>query len=371
MPTFAEIRGQESAHDLLRGAAARGRLPHAYLFHGAPGVGKTTTALALAQYINCDRPRGGDSCGTCPPCRKLARLKHPDLHWLFPMLSGLKGTKRADHIRKTSDERLEPGVFRFHFSQAASIAIGRDSDTRAGSIGELRHQAGMTGVEARVKTFVISEADRMTDAAANSLLKVLEEPPPDNLLVLCTSNPGAMLDTIMSRCQGLRFRDLSEDEIVELLVEREGAGAGAARLAAALGQGSLTRAAALAAEDVVALRDQAVAVLSIPPDDPRSHEAVRELAATKDREVIHRLLDFGLLWQSDLLRVLTGSDVPPANRDREALLREQASGLDVAEVRRRVAAIDAARRAMAGNVYLPLVIRGLLEGLAGRPVFTT
>jgi DNA polymerase-3 subunit delta' len=379
MPRFADIRGQDRAHGLLRLAVSRGRLPHAYLFHGVKGVGKTTTAFALAQYLNCEARTEDDSCGRCPSCRKIAHLQHPDVHWIFPMAGSLKSDKRAEHIRKTTDALLEPGIHALSYPGAASIGIGRDIDSLAGSVGELRKQAGYGSMEARVKVFVVSEAERMTTEAANSLLKILEEPPPDNLLVLTTQRPRELLDTIVSRCQLLRFRDLNEDEIVGLLAERVRLGATrktegeppdprAARLAAALARGSVTHAADLIGEDVVELRNQALGFLNLHPGDPRLHAAIKDLVQQKDRAVVARIIDFGLLWLGDLLRAAAASDVPLANRDLEKQARAAAASLPVEEIRRRSQVLEQARAAMNGNVYLPLVLHGLANGLGGEEV---
>lgn len=398
MPRFADIRGQARALEQIRLALARDRLPHAYLFHGTRGVGKTETAFALAQVLNCERPAdGGDACGACRPCRNLARLHHPDLHWIFPMPGSekgkpLKGDRRAGHVQETIETRLAPGIHGLSFPRAASIAIGRDDDSRVGSVGELRQQAGYAPMEARVKVFVVSEADRMTREAANSLLKVLEEPPPENLLVLTTSRPGDLPDTIVSRCQSVRFRDLSEEEIVDLIGERglwqpprrrgkewERAEVApeAPALAAALSRGSLTRAVELLEEEnVVARRDQALEFLRLRSGDPDLAGAIRELeksasaeggkaAPGEDRRVVERVLDFGLLWLGDLLRAATGSDLPPANRDREAEVRALARGLRTADIHRMIAVLEEARAALRGNVYRPLVLYPVVLGLEG------
>jgi DNA polymerase-3 subunit delta' len=381
MPRFSDIRGQEEAHALLRLAVARERLPHAVLFHGTRGIGKTSTAFALAQFLNCAAPTETDSCGTCASCRKIDRLQHPDVHWIFPMTGSLKGEQRGAHIRATIEARLEPGIHALVYKESASIAIGRDQDLRTGSVGEVRFQAGITPVEAQVKVFVVSDAERMTAEAANSLLKVLEEPPPHNLIVLTAQRPSALLKTIVSRCQSVRFRDLREDEVAEMLVERvrlpvpvpkgdppvppAPPSLAHAALAAALSRGSAANAAALLDEetDVVSLRDRAVSFLAFPPGDPRLHDAVDAIAAMGDRSAVARFLDFGALWLGDLLRIATGSEVPIANRDREDAVRREAEGMTVAEIRRRARLLDEARRAMEGNVYMRLVLYGLIEGL--------
>jgi DNA polymerase-3 subunit delta' len=398
MPGFSDVRGQDRAHDLLRQSASRGRLPHAFLFHGTRGIGKASTAFALARFLLCtDRGASDrDSCGACRNCRRAERLEHPDVHWLFPVPGGQKqkGGKREEHLRSVMDERLAPGIHALTYPGAASIAIGRDEETRSGSIAELRREASLVPVEAPVKVFVVSDAERMTREAANSLLKVLEEPPPRNLFVLATSRPGELPDTILSRCQTVRFRDLSEAEIVDLLLERGGwsrrkgsrkdkpaydrtpPDRSAAVLGAALAQGSLTRAAQLVEEDVVKLRDEALAFLRLRPGDPRLHVGVEELDRRMgtgdkddgpDRRSIERVIDFGLLWIQDVLRAATGSDLPFANRDKEAEIRRSAQALGLAEIRRRVDVLENARAALHGNVYRPLVLYPLLHSLA-RPL---
>ena len=400
MPRLAEITGQDAVHDRLRTSLRRGKLPHAYLFVGAPGVGKTSTALAFAQYVNCESPSETDACGECRSCKLYQKLQHPDLHWIFPMPGSERGQKwkgpeRARHVREVMDARLGPGIHALTYAGAVSIGIGRDEDSRLGSIGELRTQAGMAAVEAKVKTFVVTEADRMTREAANSLLKVLEEPPPGNLILLTTHRPGALPDTIASRCQTVRFRDLSEETIVSTLRARAGwtserprktknnpepeaiwtqhaPDSQAASLAASLSGGSVSRAARLLEDDVIAQRARALEILALGPGTVDLYEAVERLdeqlaprgeSEGADRRAVERLIDFGLLWLADLLRVISGSNLPLANRDREAELRAQAARIDLAEIRRRVTLFEEAREALRGNVYRPLVVYPLVCAL--------
>jgi DNA polymerase-3 subunit delta' len=233
--------------------------------------------------------------------------------------------------------------------------------------------------------FVVTEAERMTREAANSLLKILEEPPPDNLLVLTTERPGDLLDTIVSRCQAVRFDALSEERIVALLRERGGPvdkkgnrtppTPEAAAIAAALAGGSLTVAAGLIEEDVAAIRDEALAFLTQIPGDPGLHRAVANLddllgssspkTGKGDRRVIELVVDIGMLWLTDLLRAATGSDLPPVNRDRADAIRKEASRITVSEIRRRMEVLEKARAALRGNVYRPLVLYPLVHALAG------
>jgi len=398
MPRFADVLEQERVHELLRGAASRGRLPHAYLFHGSPGVGKTTTAFALAQYVNCLDPGPEEACGVCGSCFKFLHLNHPDLHWIFPMPGKIKGGKRVEEITAARAARSGKDIHRVEYPEAASIPIGRDSETRPGSVFELRHEAGMSASEGKFKVFVVSDADKMRQEAANSLLKVLEEPEPENLLVLCTSNPGAMLDTIVSRCQAVRFRDLTEETIRAQITARTGIDGPAAALAAALAQGSLTRARSLiqyeidlrdAVEkherakerakegkgkkkaldepdlplDLLAQRDLAVAFLEWPADSSELRAYIDHVGRSRNRSAVRRMIEMAQLWLADLLRVNTGADLPLANADRAKDLRKQAAGLDPRGIARRSRALEQARIAMEGNGYLPLVLHELALAL--------
>jgi DNA polymerase-3 subunit delta' len=390
MPRFADIKGHARTHELLRLAVERDRLPHAYLFCGRKGVGKTETAFALGQYLNCEHPDAGDACGSCRSCRRFGRLQHPDLHWIFPMPGStrgqrLKGAERAAHVQKTIRDRLASGIHRLSYPGAAFIAIGRDEETRVGSVGDLRRQAGLAPVEARIKVFVVTEAERMTREAANSLLKVLEEPPPDNLLILTTGRRGELPDTIVSRCHGVRFGDLGQELIVKLLMEKGGVvdakghrtppSRDEAAIAASLAAGSLIQAAALLEEDVASVRDEALAFLTRAPGDPGLHEAMARLdemlgdkstpKGSRDRRVIELVLSIGVLWLGDLLRAATGSGLSLANRDREKEIRRQARRLSVTEIRKRMEVLDEARAALRGNVYRPLVLYPLVHGWAG------
>jgi DNA polymerase-3 subunit delta' len=171
MVILRQIRGQERAVGLLRRAIAAGRVPHAYLFCGPQGAGKYTTGVALAAALTClDEP--GEGCGQCTSCAKIAQGIHPDVQTL---------------------ER-----------QGATQSIPIDT-IRSRVIPQL----GMLPHEGRVRVFLIDEAAALQNAAANALLKTLEEPPTRTHFVLCTTAPDALLPTIRSRCQRISFVALS------------------------------------------------------------------------------------------------------------------------------------------------------------------
>ncbi|MBF0533034.1 MAG: DNA polymerase III subunit delta' [Candidatus Omnitrophica bacterium] len=168
-------------HDLL----AKGRLAHAYLFVGPAGIGKMSTALAVAKMIQCetpDRAAGQFFCGVCPGCVKIASASHPDV--------------------MVTDQGEE-----------ASIKIEQ--------IRGLLSRARLRSFYGRRKVFIVRNAEVMTTEASNAFLKNLEEPSSDTLIILTTGAPEANLDTIRSRCQMVYFHPIGVDELAARL-KRDG-----------------------------------------------------------------------------------------------------------------------------------------------------
>jgi DNA polymerase-3 subunit delta' len=173
VPTFADVRGQERALGVLRAALANRRLHHALLFTGPSGVGKRMTALAAA--LNCEREIApGEACGTCATCTRIADGIHPDV-----------------------------------------ITLAREGAAQIIPIETVRTQViaavGLPPHEARERVFLIDEANSLQPAAANSLLKTLEEPPARTRFVIMTVAPDQLLPTIRSRCQRVSFAPLGAE----------------------------------------------------------------------------------------------------------------------------------------------------------------
>ncbi|MCK4839104.1 MAG: DNA polymerase III subunit delta' [Desulfobulbaceae bacterium] len=178
---FSQILGQEKAKRFLKQVMAREKIPHAYLFTGIVGVGKTSTAMALAMALNCQEPVDGDSCGHCPSCRKMMSGNFPDFI----------------SIRRPKDKK--------------SILIEQ--------IKELNRELRFAPVLGKYRVCVIHQAEIMTVEAANSFLKTLEEPPPGNILILNTVEPRDLLPTIVSRCQRVSFSPLPVQDMADWLVK--------------------------------------------------------------------------------------------------------------------------------------------------------
>lgn len=211
---FAEIIGQQRIIRLLRQALTQDHLPHAFLFTGMEGIGKRLTALTLAKVVNCGNVATVTCCDQCLSCRKAASGNHPDINIIE--------------------------------SEGPFIKIEQ--------IRALKYRLRFRPLEARCRVIIISDAQNMKTEAANALLKVLEEPPSDNLIILTAYETTALLPTIVSRCLHLPFQPLATTEISAYLRQVHRVKPERAEVVAGLAGGSLSRAVALLDEKQFARR---------------------------------------------------------------------------------------------------------------------
>lgn len=201
---FSGIIGQPKVRDFLRSSVESDRVTHAYLFVGPAGSNKTQAAWALAQALLCPKgakgPRGG-FCGSCENCKRASRKSHPDIRFYSP--EGANGYLIEQMRELVADIALAP-------------------------------------IQAKRKIYIIDRADMLGHSAANSLLKTLEEPPDDAVLILLGRTRESVLQTISSRCQIVPFRHIPPSEAVGIISQNTGADASRARQALEAAGGSIT-----------------------------------------------------------------------------------------------------------------------------------
>ena len=197
--SFSTIIGLEQPIAVLRRAIQSGRVSHAYLFHGAPSIGKTLLAREFAKTLNCDATLDGgvECCDVCPSCTRIDRDAHPDVHLVRPLAK-----VQANEEDGGADVVIE----------GALITTDQIKDVVV--------DANLKATQARRKVFIISSAEAMNPQAANRLLKTLEEPPPGTTLVLTTQNLSTLLPTILSRCQLIKCQPPTLAEAEVALVAR-------------------------------------------------------------------------------------------------------------------------------------------------------
>lgn len=262
---WRDILGQEWVVSHLKTAAQKGRLAHAYLFVGPEGVGKAATARALAAALNCLSPlEDGDACGVCASCRRLAAGTHPDFVVIEPI-------------------------------ESLQIKIEQ--------IREFRRLTNFPPLSGGWRVALIKPAEAMNEAAANALLKTLEEPPERHLIVLTALGEADLLPTVVSRCHKLAFAPLPAALIAGELERRRSLTPPQAQLLAALSGGSLGRALILDPETILAQRRQALADLAqfATGSATAALDWAQRLAKKESRPELDNFLSLAQLWYRDLL----------------------------------------------------------------------
>ncbi len=315
--TFAPLLGHAGPRRILTAALAAGRLPHALLFHGPAGVGKGTAARRLAEALLCTdadhRP-----CGTCAACGRIAHGNAYDLMTLVPDGAWIK----VEQVRALKD-LVESGV--------------------------------------RPGVALVEPADAMNAATANTLLKTLEEPPPGWTFILVTARPEAVLATIRSRCQAVRFGRLSEDETRRVLTGH-GVSPEHLNLAARLADGAPGAALAAGPSPAELAAEYAEAVGVLQP--AALHSPTRIFAAAeawgRDPERTRRFLHWARSWVSEAL----AAGVPPESKSDAARWGARFSPATLAEF---LLLAQEAEERLERNANRPTAIEALLVTLATAP----
>ena len=332
---FSDITGHERPTAILQTALRHDRIAHAYLFHGDEGIGKRLVALRFAQAINCESGDGSDACGECRSCLQIEARTHPDFLAIAP-----------------DPELANPQI-------------------KIEQIRELEQQIIYHPLVGRKKIFLIDEADRMTQGAANALLKTLEEPPDHSVLLLVSGRPSALLPTVRSRCQALRFAPPARTQVEAALIVKREIPPADARLLAAATQSRLGAALSMDLAATRAAHDELCALAS--PPTLRSVATVLTAA-----EALHKsdrgpeVLDWLSLWVRDLLLVCVGADQTHLiHEDRLPLLQNATRMAQIDQLAGLLDDIDALQRSAGRNLNLQMALETVLlrlrEALGASP----
>ena len=337
--SFEDILGQERAKRVLTRALAENKIPHAYLFYGAEGLGRFKTALTLVQALLC-KAREGDSCGECSACRRAAKENHPDVIVVRP--ESRKGAK---------EWIIDPDLGTIRIEQ----------------IREFQRWIAVRSFEGGWKVGIFEGADKMNQAASNALLKTLEEPPPTSLLILVSPTRSQLLPTIVSRCQPVHFAPLPQEDLEAFLSERKEIPKEGLSLVSALAGGSPGKALEMDSQWVTETRrewiDRLHAFSTAGPEGVLT-DLADDLSKSGD---LLDVLDIYESWYRDLL--VCAINVPDRiiNRDYMEEIAEASAEKDSTELISRIDSIRQARRDVLGpfNLNKQSVMEGLLLKLSG------
>ena len=321
---FDGIRGHERPIRMLRIMVAGGHVPHAFLFVGPDGIGKRTCALALAQALLCEDAHHVP-CDQCHGCRLVIAGPHPDIELIAPDISA---AKRARGLQANSND-----VTHVHIDQVRAI----------------QQTMAFPAVQGGARVCIIDGAERLTNQAANALLKTLEEPPARTVLVLVATSVALLPVTVLSRCQLVSFAPLDDTHLQQLLIA-EGVQPQEAELVCRHAHGSLAQARSLLASDFLSRRRElAVLLAAAGGDRERLVAAAEDLAA--QREYLPQVCAFLLEWYRDLLVLAGGGSAQHVLHDDLLDLLEQA--LQHWPRVRVLAALQALRRLLRSDAFNP------------------
>ncbi len=354
---FDDLIGQPHAARMLTAALRRERPRHAYLFAGPAGAGKKTAALKFAAAVCC--PENG--CGACASCKKAIRGVHPDILTLEPAGSLIT----IDQVRWiNSSLNLHPS-------------------------------------ESRARVFIIGDAGALGAAAANALLKSLEEPPPFIFFLLLASRPQAVLPTIASRCQIVRFQQVPPADIESYLFDKfhvsatkreafarisggnlklaealcanaelAGRRESYMSIAARLGRGGCEKAAAMAAEAESAILEAGAppakhdeATDSFEVGQKRSQQDAHRRAGAAQKQELALALSLLASWYRDMTAVAAGAKDSILNKDYELELEDQALPSRLDNYLRAVGVIENTRKKLGYNIDLGLALQAMFHEL--------
>ncbi|GAB4194363.1 MAG: DNA polymerase III subunit delta' [Roseiflexaceae bacterium] len=338
-----DIVGHEWAVDYLRRSISGGRAAHAYLISGPAGIGKALLALRLAQVLNCETG-GTDPCLTCRTCKRIARGNHPDVR-IAGMATQGAGLKAED--------------------------AARQKDLKIDTVRTWQSDITLKPFEGRRRVFILHDAERLNEAAANAMLKTLEEPPPYATLILVANTSGDLLPTIVSRCQPLKLRPVPRAQIAEALRQRHRLQAADADLLAAWSGGLVGWAFRMvgAPEELEQRQAQLDALVELTAKGLGegfrwAEERAKEYRGG-EQETVFAMLELWQSWWRDIMLVAAGCPEQITHIDRHDDLRQAAARYRLADVHAFVARLDAAARQLRENVNPQLALENVLLHLPG------
>jgi DNA polymerase-3 subunit delta' len=318
--------GHEWAVDMLKKHVTNETTRHAYLFAGPPGLGRRTLALRFAQALNCTTPvSAGIPCGQCRDCKQIDAMQHADLTIIQAESEG--GTLKVDQIR------------------------------------EARRTLTLKPYQSKYRVSIFLRFQEANDSASNALLKTLEEAPSYAVLILTADNPEQLLPTIVSRCEVLRLRPLSIEEVQRGL-ESRGIENGRAKLIAHISGGRFGYALRLIGNDsLLEKREERLNDLLTLLPASRVEKFAYADKLSKDKDSMRQAILFWLSYWRDVMLRTAQAETPLVNVDRNVEIEDLASRMDLSSARLVVSGFENALEKMDRNVNARMLAEILLLDL--------
>lgn len=241
---FKDIIGQEDVKQKLIGSAGKRIVPHAQMFCETGGAGAFPLALAYARYLNCTNRGESDACGQCPSCVKYNEFAHPDLHFVYPIVAKKDKKKEVcddylaewrPFLKSRTYFNLDNWLDSIDAGNSQPLIYSKESD-------EIVRKLSLRIYEAEYRILLIWLPEKLHPTCANKLLKIIEEPPQNTVILMISEQPDLILGTIQSRSQRITIRPISEEAIVSSMMSQYGISPDDARHVAHLSGGNYLKA---------------------------------------------------------------------------------------------------------------------------------
>ncbi len=319
--SFLNIYGHQKQIGMLQKAMLQKRVGHSYVFSGLAAIGKKTLALEFAQALNCENVNEKTgACGQCASCRKMIHGNHPDIHILE--------------------------------TQAQFIRID--------AIRNIQEQMTFKPLEGRRRLFVINDADKMNEQAANALLKTLEEPSADNIIILVTARPYWLPQTILSRCRHVRMNPLRAETVARFLIEQKQMDSAKASLLASLSAGSIGQALELDSEDMIAFRAELSRLLTAAGQgDPLGLLSLASFLGQDKKEIKQGLKILNTYFRDALVYKETAQASLIINADDLPVVSRLAGRLNGEQILQNIALVEKSNETIEMNVNKSLTLEAM------------
>jgi DNA polymerase III subunit delta' len=343
---FKNLVGNDHVKLTFSRLIAKGRVPNSLLFAGDEGVGKRTFGIELIRSLLCRDAEKADPCGVCSTCIRAATFQMP---------------------KPDDKDAFKRVIFSDH--PDVGIVVAQNRTIAVDAIRHLESEANYRPYEAANRFFMIDNADKMNDPAANALLKTLEEPPEGAHIFLITSRPDSLLPTIRSRCQTIRFSPVDSMEIEKYLIEQRAFTHDEARLAARCSRGSIGRAVSINVEKFRKLRERMLMVVT---NAIETHDLAgllrisEEMNDAKNKEMFEESIDIltSLLHDIWMIRI-SGDFARAVNSDLESRLMVLTLCSQAAEIPLWLAEIESMRENFLVNLNRKIAADALFARMAG------
>jgi DNA polymerase-3 subunit delta' len=369
---WSSVLDQERVVQTLRRALTQERVAHAYLLHGPDGVGKRAVAYEMARALQCPE-QADEACDACPTCRKTRRMVHPDVHVNLPHPWSQEKDRDEEDMGKRIRRLGDNPYAAIDYVRRPSLADPSETSNQQVyyRIDQVRQDIiqpmSLARGEGAYKVNVLIDAEKMREEAANTFLKLLEEPPPQTVFLLTTNRPEQLLPTILSRCQQLRFDPLLPETIEQALVDRENMAPDEASMLSRMADGSYSRALELAENDALMTSRELVLdyFRAAYTQKVESLDSCIQELKSQGRERVKSVLRLMLRWMRDLLLYRTmGEEAPLVNVDQKEAVARFCNNLPDADLEGMVTLVEEAMELAERNVRVALVLTALAQGLA-------